>query len=238
MFHRLTCYRRTMRSSSLAALALIAALSTDVVRAQDQPQAQSWPRFHIGVGVGLESHYLGPELSSDGIPESLRLSSAFYGPPDSEEMGWKFAAGWRPVRVVGAEIQYVDFGGFAQRRRRGGGQVATQFLSTNVRADATVLTALLFVPEPSPRFDVYGKVGIAKLTESVTGEGYNYGLPECVPSCALTVDEERKDSRPYVGIGARVKIARAWAVRLEYEEIDGETGDNTTMLSLGIAWEH
>jgi opacity protein-like surface antigen len=229
-----------MRSSSLAALVLMAALSTDVVRAQDSPKAQSWPRFHIGVGVGLESQYsryVGPELSSDGIPESLRFSSAFYGPPDSEEMDWKLAAGWRPVRVVGAEIQYVDFGGFAQRRRRGGGQVATQFLSTNVRADATVLNALLFVPEPLPWFDVYGKVGVAKLTESVTGEGYNYGLPGCVPSCALTVDEERKDSRRYVGIGARFKVASHWAVRVEYEEIDGDTTDKTTMLSLGIAWE-
>jgi hypothetical protein len=31
---------------------------------------------------------------------------------------------------------------------------------------ATVLTSLLFIADPSPSFDVYGKVGVAQLEES------------------------------------------------------------------------
>jgi hypothetical protein len=46
-----------------------------------------------------------------------------------------------------------------------------------------------------------------------------------------------RDSHPYVGIGARFKEAgRAWAFRVEYEAIDGD-GEDTTMLSVGVAWE-
>jgi hypothetical protein len=152
------------------------------------------------------------------------------------------------------EIQYVDLGEGETRVNGGwsvgGGQVPAVYQQTShmkASFDATVLTALLFIPETSPSLDVYGKVGVADINESLTtstttiASGYPIG-PECAPysRCTSTVnsDVELGESAPYVGIGARVKIATHWALRVEYEAIDRDVGDAATMLSLGIAWEH
>ena len=81
--------------------------------------------------------------------------------------GGKVVAGFRPVRVVGAEISMST----SVRRRRETlfserYYPALTVYSFKGKANATVLTALLFIPDPSPSFDVYGKVGVAKLEES------------------------------------------------------------------------
>ena len=55
--------------------------------------------------------------------------------------------------------------------------------------------------------------------------------------CTFSSDVDQSDSGAYLGFGARFRIARAVAVRVEYEALDRDVGDNTTMLSLGIAWE-
>jgi hypothetical protein len=57
------------------------------------------------------------------------------------------------------------------------------------------------------------------------------------PECLFDNYGHQNDSRPYVGIGARIKIISNLAARIEYEAIDGDAGDNTTMFSLNIAWE-
>jgi hypothetical protein len=95
-----------------------------------------------------------------------------------------------------------------------------------------------------PSFDAYGKVGVARFEESFDVYVSDWSLP-CrlqpfgqAPSCLFISQGGQTDSHPYVGIGVRFKESgRAWAVRLEYEAIDGELGDTTTMLSVGIAWE-
>jgi hypothetical protein len=161
------------------------------------------------------------------------------------EPGKKLLAGFRPVRIVGVEVQYVDFGEATREVaggwRLGGGQVGPfyeQTNSTKVRPNAWVLSALLFIPEQFPSFDVYGKVGVAALKHSFSTNTTRY---ECVPiiPCLSTVnsDVHESDARPYLGLGARLKVARAVAVRFEYESIDRDAGHSTTMLSLGFAWE-
>jgi hypothetical protein len=161
------------------------------------------------------------------------------------EPGKKLVAGFRPVRVVGVEVQYVDFGEATREVAGGwtlgGGQVGPfyeQTNSTKIRPEAWVLSALLFIPESLPAFDVYGKVGVAALKHAFST---NTTRHECVPifRCLSTVDSDvhQSDARPFLGLGARLKVARAVAVRFEYELIDRDAGDNTSMLSLGFAWE-
>ena len=227
-----------MRSSSQL-LVVIAVFGTDVVvRAQDEAQVQDWPRFHIGGAFGETD--LEWDWSQSGLPE--RFWSNETTDPDKVA---KVVVGFRPVRVVGVEIQYIDFDeadmsvrgrllfNFAQ-----GGTFYDQHSYMKADADAWVLSALLFIPEPSPSFDVYGKAGVADFDESFVANAYTL---DCAPisQCIQRFhsDVHQSDAELYVGIGARFKIAPAVAVRVEYEAIDRE-GDPATMLSVGIAWEH
>jgi len=142
-------------------------------------------------------------------------------------------------------MQYIDFDEADMRTRGtrlfGGGQVTVFYdQSSEMKADANawVLSALLFIPESSPSFDVYGKVGVADLDESFTAGGYTL---DCAPvsQCIQRFhsDVHQSNAGLYVGIGAQFKVAPAVAVRVEYEAIDGD-GDPAAMLSVGIAWEH
>jgi hypothetical protein len=204
--------------------------------------AQEWPRFHVGGAVGMARWSVD---MAEGQAPPPPAPVVVWKNPAEPGTGWKLVAGFRPARVVGMEIEYVDFddgdatvhGG----RTFGGGQVATQYEQTNHLSagfEASVLSALLFVPEHNPSLDVYGKLGAAKLDESLVTSVIT--IP-CTPisQCRTTVtyDVGQSDVRPYVGIGARMTTWRALAVRVEYESIDRDTGDNLQMLSLGVTWE-
>ena len=136
------------------------------------------------------------------------------GGPDT---GWKLVAGFRPLRVVGVEFQFVEFGegdtgvygGFEYGGQiRGTWQQETRMkVSTQMR----VLSAALFIPEALPRLDVYGKVGVADVDESISASAVVRVFPdECAPNgvrlrptgpCTFTNDVDESDSAPYVGIG-------------------------------------
>ena len=98
-----------------------------------------------------------------------------------------------------------------------------------------MLSALLFIPEASQSIDVYGKVGVADLDESFVASATDTrAAAGCRP---FSSSIEQSDSAPYVGFGGRFKIAREFALRVEYEAIDRDGGDPIAMLSLGIAVE-
>jgi len=226
-----------MRASSLTALAAIAAFgTTGALRAQDEErnQDEGWRRFHVGVAVG-ESH-LAPSLSSTGAPPEVIERFGDRSPPDPT--GWKLVAGFRPARVVGVEVQFIDFGTAEIPPPSGHGIVRTH-VDMESSADATVLTALLFIPKQSPAFDVYGKIGVGKLNESFRAHALvvEFGSP-CYPfPCSFSTDKRQSDAHPYFAIGFRHEIGRAAAFRVEYETIHGDAGDDTTMFSAGVAWE-
>lgn len=212
--------------------AVIAAFMCLIAQAQDDGSAEEWPRFHVGVAVGVSQ--LSPDSwSSAGVPEHIRPSDS----PEASPTGWKVVAGFRPTRFVGAELQYADFGTATSRSSASGNQVVRRGRFMRNQADATIVSALLFLPERRAA-DFYGKVGVAKVEQSLLVSVYDYvacGPPG--PNCEFFSAVTESDSRAYLGIGARFKVARDWAIRVEYEAIDGDGGDNTTMLSLGVAWE-
>ena len=214
-------------------LAAISAFGTAAAtQAQDANRAGEWPRYHVGVAIG-RSHYT-DSWSSAGVPEHLQPNYS----PEGSPTGWKIVAGLRPIRFVGAELQHVDFGSATTRSAASGNQVVRRGAFMRNDADATVVSALLFLPEGLSSVDFYGKVGVAEVEESLRVSVYRYvlcGPPG--PNCMFFSDVTETDSRSYLGIGARFKIARDWAVRVEYESIDGDVHDDTTMFSLGVAWE-
>ena len=166
--------------------------------------------------------------------------------------GQKVVAGFRPLRIVGMEVQLVDFGSQEVAAYAGGligsGQTThccQQSSYMSASSEGKVLAALLFFPEPLVSFDVYTKVGVAHLDESLDAYAFDELTPGCQfgpggfpPFCLFRNEVDQSESSPYVGFGFRYKIAPAAGVRVEYEAIDGDLGDNTTMFSLGIAWEH
>jgi len=221
---------------ALANLVAVIVFSTGAVA-----QAQDRPRFYVGAAVGQSK--LGQGLSTVGISEnflSLSLPTITVTqriPPLDDAVAWKVVAGFRPRRVLGAELQYVNFGE-AETGAGIGPQVDWKTVTMKTHTDATVLTALIFIPHGSSSFDVYGKVGVAKVEESFDVHTRDSITSEClVRTCTFALDVDQTETRPYVGIGGRFRIARAAAVRAEYEIIDRDVGDNTTMLSVGVAWE-
>ena len=223
-------------ATALAVLTAIAAFATTVeLRAQDEDQRQdrNWRRFHVGAAVG-QSH-LGPDLASTGAPPEILDRFGNRSPPDNPT-GWKLVAGFRPARLVGVEVQYVEYG-TAEIPPPSGNGIFRTHVDMESTADATVLTALLFVPMPSPAFDIYGKVGVAKLDETVRAHALLVGAP-CFPlACNFSGDKDQSGSHPYFAIGFRHEIGRMLAFRAEYEVVDRDSGDDTTMLSVGVAWE-
>lgn len=148
---------------------------------------------------------------------------------------WKVTAGWRPNSIVGAEIQYVDFND-PEATRTLGGQADYAGVYLKDHTNAWVASALLFIPERQPSFDVYGKFGVAQLHDSFEASGFHYFVPECRPPAACTYSAAQNDLQPHVGIGVRAKITGAVSFSVEYEATDRDIEDPITMLSFGAAW--
>ena len=214
-------------------LIALAFSATGAVRAQDQ--ARDWPRFHVGVAAGHSQS--GADTSGAWPPEV-----DWAKPTPDNGTGRKAFAGFRPVRVVGVEIQYIDFGtgsDVTYGESFGSGQGTLRDNSSiTASAEATVLAALLFIPQPSPSLDIYGKVGAANLDESftVSADDYESSNPPFYGLSSSFHDEvEQSDSAPFVGFGARFHVTRAVGVSLEYEAVLGDSGDPTTLVSVGFA---
>jgi hypothetical protein len=143
------------------------------------------------------------------------------------------------------ELQHIDFGegdlSAHAGERIGSGQTSSWQQTTNMTASAegTVLSALIFIPDESPSRDLYGKVGAALLDESFSVIASDQLTPGCeLPTgCTFRNHHDQIDSAPYVGFGARFKIAPAAGVRIEYEAVMRDGGDPTQLLSVGIAAE-
>jgi hypothetical protein len=164
-----------------------------------------------------------------------------------DSSGWKLFAGYRLLRIVGVEVQYLDLDegvtSFQAGATYGTGQARLheQYGQVKVRGDASVLSAVLFFPAIKPEsreFDPYGKIGVAKLNSSVVTNTTTYDFT-CIPiiPCGRTVDSDvhRSEPAPYVDIGVSMRPTSHFALRLEYEAIFG--APKTTMLSIGFAWE-
>jgi hypothetical protein len=190
-------------------------------------QASSSLGGYIGVAIGRAT-IRADQVSflDNGVP---LMPPASYSASDT---GWKVFAGIRPISLLAAEIEYVDFGNpAASKTITGYGTGYTLQMS----AKAAGAFGLLYAPIPIPFLNIYGKAGVVELRTSTSGIASRGCVPPLLcPIAGGTYERDRTDTRLGYGAGLQLKIGR-FAIRSEYERIDASTGD-PDLFSVGATW--
>lgn len=147
-----------------------------------------------------------------GVGQSTLRQDAYQ--IDAHATGWKVLAGWRPLSVVGAEIEYASLGSKNVNYQSIGTQVSTD-------AHAAAIFALGYLPVPLPWFDLYGKLGAARVQANTKVSCYALS---CNP---LIIDDSTRTSVAW-GAGAQFKLGLP-AVRVEYERFAGSQGTDSLL---------
>ncbi len=160
--------------------------------------------FYVGAGVGQSV------LKQD--PYQI----------DAHVTGWKLMAGWRPISVLGAEIEYADLG--SKSVSYGGSANVTQ---ASTKAHATALYGVGYLPVPLPILDLYAKAGVARVQQN------SNATPACQLCLTLVPAAQSSTNTGFAwGVGAQLKFGLP-GVKLEYERFNGSQGDSS-LLSLAI----
>src|ERR1700675_608822 len=174
--------------------------------------------FYLGAGVGYST--IRSDDSSYGLP-------GYY---NDHQTAWKVIAGVRPISIVGAEFEYIDFGqpgnyhGYSSFNNNG--------LDSHPRAAA--LFGVGYLPLPIPFFDVYGKAGVARLQTDVTAFVPGCATPAYCAAPGAYTRQAQTDNRFAYGVGVQSKW---WGVsfRAEYERINSPYGDPDA-LTVSATW--
>lgn len=218
--------------SILAVLGLIAYAGTTAAMAAEDPLG-----FYAGAEVGnatLQSGFEDP-YGGGGPPQMTTRHG----------LGWNALIGIRPIRWVGVEIQYIDFGrthlGSSYIHTFNGQPVMPDFFGgADGRSDATAAFAVAYLPLQGG-FELFGKVGASRLWTSYRFSGYfpdvcvvntSAGLCTPVGQVAGTVDSAETDLAYGGGIQFHVG---AFALRVEYQAFDSQFG-TPALLSAGLTW--
>jgi opacity protein-like surface antigen len=181
--------------------------------------------FYIGAGVG-ESN-----VRSDNGPQNF----GFPGYYDEHHAAWKVMAGVRPIALVGAEVEYIDFG----NPGNGYGYYNYNYYGQNDHPTATAAFAVGYLPIPTPFLDVYGKVGVARLQSDITGFVNSGGCTAngvCANNAAATPYRQNQWNTDFAyGAGVQAKFFPGLAVRAEYERIS-QTGGDPDAVTVGVTW--
>lgn len=110
--------------------------------------------------------YLGGAAGRSDVKTTLPMIVEPESSFDERSTGWKALAGIRPIRILAAEIAYIDLG-----HQNSDTYPGNYHLHANVRQHATTLSGLLYLPIPVPRLDIYGRAGVARLESS--GSSYS-----------------------------------------------------------------
>ena len=212
-------FLRAARARSLnraAALAALIVLTVPIARARaDDPLG-----FYAGGAIG-EAHVRGNE--------------EFQGSPlgfDEHHSAWRLFVGLRPISLVGAELEYVNFGHPSALLSAQGALLGTQ---ADAQVKGVAAFGVVHAPIPLPFVDVFAKAGVARIQTTVNAVVVCTGLGSCPPIAYVPpLAVNQTSTRFAYGAGVQVKVA-AFGIRAEYERISMSGGD-PDLLSLGIIW--
>lgn len=154
---------------------------------------------------------------------------------DEQHGGWKLVAGVRPIPLVGAELEYIDFGNPSSGFSNSSG-IGFSLIRADADAKAGAVFGLGYWPLPVPFLDIYGKLGVARLhTTSTEAPVLPFSCPAghflCLPLRSVFHQSDWATDLAY-GLGVQGTFRRL-SVRVEYERI-GVSGGDPDLLSLGM----
>ena len=200
---------------------LVAILAVGAGAASTAALAEDPAGFYLGAGVGYST---------------VRSDDPAYGLPgyfNDHQTAWKAIAGVRPISVIGAEAEYIDFG---QPSHHFSNINSANFYGFDSHPRAGALFGVGYLPLPVPFFDVFGKAGVARLETDVTTSTSTCPPPSSAMCNAPTTlsRHNQTDNRFAYGVGVQSK-AWGFAFRAEYERISSQFGDPDA-LTVSATW--
>jgi Outer membrane protein beta-barrel domain len=169
---------------------------------------------YVGVGVGQSN-----------VGSNDYYDHGYYGGYRDHDAAWKAIIGIRPLPIVGAEVEYIDFG---SGNGNSGYYGSSYFYSdASSHPKAGVLYGIGYLPLPLPFLDVYGKAGVARLKSDITTYAFPGGpcpAPYTACSAPTAFRTDQTDTKFAYGAGVQAKF-QAFAFRAEYERINSQFGD-------------
>jgi opacity protein-like surface antigen len=205
---------------AIGALAATAACgaSTAALAADDPLGFYNPVGLYVGAGVG---------------ESTIRSDDPGYGLPayyNDHQTAWKAVVGIRPISLVGAEVEYIDFG---QPGHRYNDDPAVYGYDSH--PTAPVLFALGYLPIPVPFIDIYAKAGVARLRLTAN----DYASEPCGTAggnCyVITGRSDVTQTKFAYGAGVSSKLPFGFTVRAEYERITSPYGDPDAF-TVGALW--
>src|SRR6202158_4692823 len=136
-------------------------------------------------------------------------------------VSWKVMAGIRPISIVGAELEYMDFG---SANGNNGYYNNNYYYNANSHPKATILYGVGYLPLPLPYLDVFGKLGVARLQTNQSSYVNPNGAGTCSYPCVpIGSDINQTNDKFAYGAGVQVKW-QDFAFRAEYEGVSSNYG--------------
>jgi Outer membrane protein beta-barrel domain len=206
-------------SKTLGALFATAACGASTAALAQTPENPAG--FYIGAGVGVSQN---------------RSDDSLYGYPgyyNDYQFAWQAMMGIRPIRYLGLEAEYIDFG----QPYHNHGYYDVNVSGTDSHPTAPALFGVGYVPIV-PFVDLFAKAGAARLsTNVVTG----YVQQPCYAGgpCPYLVPAARHeviDTKFAWGAGVQSKFPFGLIVRGEYQRIASSYGDPDALM-LSAMWQ-
>ena len=209
------------KTTTVTGLAVWAMLAVLCVVASSEVARADVLGFYFGAGAG----------QGDIKIDQVDTGTAF-GPVrvDKHHATWKALLGVRPISVIGAELEYFDFG-----NTDGTISAASSGVSAhgNANAKARALFAVGYLPLPVPLIDVYGKAGLAHLQANASG----FLDIACITAGTCGAFQTHRSDNTFAwGGGVQVKLPiTSLSVRAEYEHFNASRGA-PSLLSASLLW--
>ena len=159
--------------------------------------------------------YLGGAFGQARVDATLPNATQFR----EDHSAFKIMAGLRPIPVLGAELEYLDFGHPSHSFPNGG--------ESDVSMKGAAVFGMLYVPVPL--VEVYAKGGLARLESTA----FTNPCPLCL-GLAVFPPLSRTNTSWAAGAGAQFKLG-AVGIRAEYERFNA-ADSSPYLVSLGATW--
>ncbi len=185
---------------------------------------------YVGFGVGASN--VGNNYNNGGYGYNCGPYGCYGGGYGTSVVSWKVMAGIRPISIVGAELEYMDFG---SSNGNNGYYNNYYYYGANSHPKATLLYGVGYLPLPLPYLDVFGKLGVARLQTNITNYVNPTGSGICTYPCVpINAGIDQSNDKFAYGAGIQARW-QDFAFRAEYEGISSNYG-NPAAVSISVTW--